>query len=187
MLYHSSGDGRTLKPDAVGSIPLPFCHLSRLILQRPAAKMGVTASFARLGESRRNFIMRSSAAILLVLGIPRLIFAVSTEPSPPSATAPLKIETIDEKPAQQANLPPGALLQIGAVNWPRMLEGQFSFSPDGKFLAAGTAGRFAPSGTWRPARLHTASVRSTRSTCRRGRSARSSFRRTARRWPSPWE
>jgi WD40 repeat protein len=86
--------------------------------------------------------MYRSAAILFLLSASSDVMAEGSEPSPPPATSPLKIETPNEKPTEQIGLSPGALLQIGSAHSPRMLEGQFAFSPDGKFIAAGTAAHF---------------------------------------------
>ncbi len=86
--------------------------------------------------------MHRSAAILLLLGAPGFVFAEGSEPSPPPAATPLKIETPNEAPTEQTDLPTGAMLRIGSSRSPRMLEGQFAFSPDGKFIAGGTASRF---------------------------------------------
>lgn len=78
---------------------------------------------------------------LLLLALPATALAAATEPNAPPAGTPLKVEVPDEKPADQAGLPPGAVLRLGEPRGPRVLERQFAFSPDGKYIAAGTTDR----------------------------------------------
>ena len=80
-----------------------------------------------------------TSAILIVswLSIPTFALAVGTEPPAPAASTPLKVTIPTEKPTDQKNLPKGAVLRIGSSSMPRGLEGGFSFSPDGKYLAVG--------------------------------------------------
>jgi WD40 repeat protein len=77
------------------------------------------------------------------LTVPSWLFAVGTEPPAPPASNPLKVTTPNALPCDQKDLPKGASMRFGSSSLPRGLEGNFSFSPDGKFLAVGKANRTA--------------------------------------------
>jgi WD40 repeat protein len=76
-----------------------------------------------------------------LFAVPTLLTAAATEPPAPSAGPPLKVETPDVKLFDQTDLPKGAILRIGSAQAPRSLERSFNFSPDGKYIAAGTVSR----------------------------------------------
>ncbi len=83
--------------------------------------------------------MRSATFTLLF--IPATLFGAATEPNAQPAGTPLKVETPDAKLFDQSDLPAGAILRIGTPGVPRSLERDFSYSPDGKYIAGGTLSR----------------------------------------------
>jgi WD40 repeat protein len=77
--------------------------------------------------------------VLALLAFPLLLLGVATEPPAQPAGKPLKVEAPKEPAAgDTADLPAGALLRIGSSHTPRGLATPFAYSPDGKYVTAGT-------------------------------------------------